>query len=671
MRLPLTTTLPALLAMISFSTFCSKQSEFQPGGNPPAVAAAPQVYPEPTRPPAKWALLVGIDKYRHSDRISSLSGCVNDVMDMKALLLGKYEFPEQNVLVLTNEQATHAGIVAALQNHLIAHAERDDIVVFHFSGHGSQMKDISGDEPDGWDETLVPHDSRDPQGRVFDLSDDELNGLLQRLSQKTKNVTFIFDSCHSGTATRGALTRNIPPDDRQPPASVPAYAVSTRGAEAEGSDLRLQTLNYVLIAGCLSKQTSFEHLAEGKERGALTYFLVRELRHSRPGATYRDVMDRVKGNVNALYPNQLPQLEGTKLDQYVFSDSTGLAQPYVLASPAGSNQVKLAAGDVQSVTAGSIFEIYQPGAKKFAAPEQPLAKAEVTSVSPFSAAAKIISGRQIPAFARAVERERRYPDQKLRVYYQGLAQSPALQAIKTELDGLSFVETSPAPRSYHLLLRQIGDAIATEGADTTEISPRVPVRESGATARVVHQVKQWAKWFNVLSLDNPAATVKIDLAIRAVQEGITRDPFAAIDKAEAVLAAGESFEVTVTNQASRDLYLSILDLSTDGSIAVIYPYPEGASELLKAGASVTQRFDTFVPENRATITDVIKVFATASPVDFHVLTQAAVRDVQELPADPLGQLLAQATLGQSRGAKPSAVDLGSWATSQRVFKIKR
>jgi len=65
------------------------------------------------------------------------------------------------------------------------------------------------------------------------------------------------------------------------------------------------------------------------------------------------------------------------------------------------------------------------------------------------------------------------------------------------------------------------------------------------------------------------------------------------------------------------------------------------------------------------------VFATASPVDFHVLTQAAVRDVQELPADPLGQLLAQATLGQSRGAKPSAVDLGSWATSQRVFKIKR
>jgi hypothetical protein len=128
---------------------------------------------------------------------------------MKTLLTSKFEFPPANVLVLTDEKATHAGIVAAFKKHLIANTQRGDIVVFHYSGHGSQMKDVSGDELDGLDETIVPHDSRDPAGKVFDISDDEINSLLQELSKKTQNITFIFDSCNSGTVTRGANKKSV------------------------------------------------------------------------------------------------------------------------------------------------------------------------------------------------------------------------------------------------------------------------------------------------------------------------------------------------------------------------------------------------------------------------------------------------------------------------------
>ena len=42
---------------------------------------------------------------------------------------------------------------------LVARIGQDDIVVFHYSGHGSQMTDLEGDEPDGLDETIVPYDS--------------------------------------------------------------------------------------------------------------------------------------------------------------------------------------------------------------------------------------------------------------------------------------------------------------------------------------------------------------------------------------------------------------------------------------------------------------------------------------------------------------------------------
>src|SRR5262245_66172034 len=135
----------------------------------------------------KLAVLVGINDYKYPDRISSLAGSLNDVEDMLQVLTTKFEFPRENILVLKNAQATHAGIIDAIRNHLIAKAKPGDIVVFHYSGHGSQMKDVSGKKISGLDETIVPYDSRDPQGKVFDISGAELHGLLVQLAQKTQN----------------------------------------------------------------------------------------------------------------------------------------------------------------------------------------------------------------------------------------------------------------------------------------------------------------------------------------------------------------------------------------------------------------------------------------------------------------------------------------------------
>jgi hypothetical protein len=72
----------------------------------------------------------------------------------------------------------------------------------------------------GIDETIVPYDSRDPDNKVFDISGAELHPLLEQLATKTRNLTFILDSCHSGSLVRGARTRGIAPDTRTAP-SVP------------------------------------------------------------------------------------------------------------------------------------------------------------------------------------------------------------------------------------------------------------------------------------------------------------------------------------------------------------------------------------------------------------------------------------------------------------------
>lgn len=175
--------------------------------------------------PTKLALLIGIDTYK-SPEVRQLRGAVNDIRLMREVLVGKFGVPPANITMLENEQATHKAIVAAIKDHLIAKAKKGDVVVVHFSGHGSQMTDSSGDEVDQLDETLVPYDSR-TEG-IFDISDDEINGLLKQLTDKTKNVTFIFDSCHSGAASRGGnAVRQIETDRRTPP-TPPEYAISSR-----------------------------------------------------------------------------------------------------------------------------------------------------------------------------------------------------------------------------------------------------------------------------------------------------------------------------------------------------------------------------------------------------------------------------------------------------------
>jgi len=45
--------------------------------------------------------------------------------------------------------------------------------------------------------------------------------------------------------------------------------------------------------------------------------------------------------------------------------------------------------------------------------------------------------------------------------------------------------------------------------------------------------------------------------------------------------AGETIDATVTNNAERDVYIAILDLSSDGSISQVYPTEQGAKEVLK------------------------------------------------------------------------------------------
>jgi hypothetical protein len=599
--------------------------------------------------PNKLALLIAIDKYKYPAAVSPLAGSVNDIEDMKALLIGKFDFQPANILVLKNEQATHAAIISAIQTHLIAKARPGDIVVLDYSGHGSLMTVRTGNKPNRLDETIVPYDSRDPQGKVFDIAGSELHEWLVQLAAKTHNITFILDSCHSGTLVRGARTRGIAADTRTAPLQAESPS-GERGLHDVGSD---PVPPFTLIAAATSKEVAFEHIFKGQERGALTCFLTQQLRIAPPKATWRDVMDAVIANVNAIYPPQHPQLEGAQSDQQIFGVAVALSESYVPASPLDRTRVGLSQGEASGMTAGSIFDIHRPGTKRFEA-EKPIATAQVTSVAEFTSEARVLSGGPVPQASRAVERIHKYEKSRLRVYlYQ--EKSKTLQALSQALAALPQIEIVSVPEKSapdinrackcQLQVEETGGRISILRAGQKPSSAdSVPAGSADAVPQLVEKLKAWAKWFNELSIRPALPGPDIQLKITVPQSS------AKAGNVDATVSVGDRVSVEVTNNSSRDLYIAMLDFSTDSSITQIYPTVEGASEVLKPGFSISRNFSAFIP-GKDSVDDTVKVFASTKPLDLKPLLQPpGTRDIHD-DSDPPNDLLAEA-VGISRGLRP-------------------
>jgi hypothetical protein len=194
----------------------------------------------------------------------------------------------------------------------------------------------------------------------------------------------------------------------------------------------------------------------------------------------------------------------------------------------------------------------------------------------------------------------------------------------------------------------------------------VETGDPGAVDHVVSQVKSWAKWFSVLSISNPHSEIELQFTLGA---GQTRDPMARVGKPDMGVWQGEKVDATLTNNGSGDVYVAMLDLSSDGSVSVVYPAEQGAKEVLQSGKTHTDSLTTCVRKGQPAATDILKVFASYQPIDLRPLTQGAIRDIPEEPLDPLQGLLAESS-GGTRGVLIRPADLGTWTSVQRVLVVK-
>jgi hypothetical protein len=163
-----------------------------PAPVPGADGGPPPVAPAPGGGGKRRALCIGIDRYP----TMPLAGCVADARDWAAAL-GRLGF---ETAILTDEAATRSRILEELRR-MIAASGPGDVVAFHFSGHGTELDDIDGDEVAGTngpkDEALCPVDIADGAYVI----DDDLAEVFGAIAEGV-NVTCFIDCCHSGTVTR-------------------------------------------------------------------------------------------------------------------------------------------------------------------------------------------------------------------------------------------------------------------------------------------------------------------------------------------------------------------------------------------------------------------------------------------------------------------------------------
>jgi hypothetical protein len=254
------------------------------------------------------AVLVGINDYTASSFVGPrlptpsgrdwpmLSGAVNDVVAMKEMLVLLYDFDERDIVVLTDQQATRAAILGAVDQHLAKPAAKGDVLLFYFAGHGSQVQNSRSDEPDKLDESLVPADSR---LGVRDIRDKELRPIFNDILDRGARLNVILDNCHSGSGARGLPTGARP-----------------RGVKADLRDIadpangpRPEDRGALVLSATQDADAAWETRDEQKKmHGAFSWAWLRAMRDSTARESAAETFARASARMRAERPYQEPVL---------------------------------------------------------------------------------------------------------------------------------------------------------------------------------------------------------------------------------------------------------------------------------------------------------------------------------------------------------------------------
>lgn len=541
--------------------------------------------------PKKHAVIFAIGEYSKAGGWPSISSA-NDVPVIKAALINQ-KFPEVNIRVVKDEQATKAGIRSALEE-LIKEVNPDDIVVIHFSSHGEQVADNDNhDETDGYDETIVPYDAILPtlngdyeKEQATYFRDDEFGLLVNQLRSKLGpkgDVVVFMDACHSGSGTRG--TGHV--RGGKPPLQPKGYDPSkfskkdTAGVFKEkesGVKASDQMATYIVFSASKAEQLNSETTDDnGGSLGSLTYAVSKAMSTLDEVTSYRSLFAKVLSIMNSKVPRQDPVLEGNGADRALFGGAFIAQKPYVEIKKITGKLINVKAGMLAGLDAGAKVEVYRSGTNdpaKADAKKALLATGTVTRSGNFNADITLDKELDVkqPAeawvFVTAPIFKTTVPIQIVTEKTRGSANftTTDITRIKTELADFPLAIFTGTPE---LLL------VKGNGSDSVKIASNGYFYKAVSqtnTTELKDAILNYAQYKLLQNeIKNPA--INFEVILVPVVDG---KPDTSLIKSKLVngipqYKEGDQVALWIKNNGSRSAYFNILDMQPDGIINAVLP----------------------------------------------------------------------------------------------------
>ncbi len=160
----------------------------------------PPVAEEPAAPPVnrpirdKWALIVGISKFK--DGSLNLRYPSKDAKDFYDFLVTSAGFKKDHIKLLVDEEATRGRILSELGDKWLPRvANPDDLVVIYISSHGS-----ASDMDVGGVNYLLAHDTDVDNLYASGLPMQDLTRIIKGRVHADR-IVLVLDACHSGATT--------------------------------------------------------------------------------------------------------------------------------------------------------------------------------------------------------------------------------------------------------------------------------------------------------------------------------------------------------------------------------------------------------------------------------------------------------------------------------------
>lgn len=334
----------------------------------------------------KRALLIALEKYGPD---WSPIHCTNDVIILKSALLSR-GFLEENITIIDDKQGKKRQLLLAFEE-FIKDSKPNDVIFFHYSGHGQSVQDNNNDEVDHYDESIVPIDAPSEFGRggykgELHILDDELGVFFKKLRNQIGRQGDIFislDACFSGTGTRLLGYNRGTTEVMASSEFKNTHPIDSIKKEESIIDEQIDSMITIFSA---TKAYELNGEIIGQDNllyGPLSYSLANALISLEPNASYDELFHRITISMGSSSKYQTPSNEGYG-KRIVFNGLLEAITPYFFAFDyiPSLKTLVLNFGSLHGFFPGSKVSLFNPGTTDFSI--VPMATGEVISSTPIT-----------------------------------------------------------------------------------------------------------------------------------------------------------------------------------------------------------------------------------------------------------------------------------------------